>query len=83
MKAEVQKVLKLYEELEEVIETAVLTFSTSGCKSTVKLKLQSSSLRTTFKVNSRCNTSSWQASPPSWRKSLLKSAGSCPSSILG
>ena len=40
MKAEVQKILKLYEELEEAGETATLTFSTRGGMSTVKLQLQ-------------------------------------------
>ena len=40
MKAEVQKILKLYEELEAAGETATLTFSTSGDKSIVKLQLQ-------------------------------------------
>ena len=43
MKAEVQKIFKLYEELEEAGETATLTFSTRGGMSTVKLQLQASS----------------------------------------
>ena len=43
MKAEVQKILKLYEELEGAGETATLTFSTRGGMSTVKLQLQASS----------------------------------------
>ena len=46
MKAEVQKILKLYEELEAAGETATLTFSTSGDKSIVKLQLQPPSLLT-------------------------------------
>ena len=43
MKAEVQKIFKLYEEFEEAGETATLTFSTRGGMSTVKLQLQASS----------------------------------------
>ena len=42
MKVEVQKILKLFVELEEACETASLTFSTSGGKSLLKLQLQSS-----------------------------------------
>ena len=86
MKAEVQKILKLYEELEAAGETATLTFSTSGDKSIVKLQLQPPTLLTSSPSSQSCsNTSFWQASPPSWRKSksLPKSAGSCPPSFLG
>ena len=40
MKAEFQKVIKLFEELEEAGETAFLTlFLTRGGKSTIKLQL--------------------------------------------
>ena len=42
MKAELQKFLKLYEELEEAGETASLTLVTKGGKSTIKLQLESS-----------------------------------------
>ena len=42
MKAELQKFLKLFEELEEAGETATLTLSTRGGKSTIKLQLESS-----------------------------------------
>ena len=42
MKAEFQKLIKLYEELQEAGETATLTLSTRGGKSTIKLQLESS-----------------------------------------
>ena len=42
MKAEFQKLVKLYEELEEAVETATLTLSTRGGKSTIKFQLESS-----------------------------------------
>ena len=42
MKAELQKFLKLFEELEEAGETASLTLVTKGGKSTIKLQLESS-----------------------------------------
>ena len=42
MKAEFKKLLELYEELEEAGETATLTLSTRGGKSTIKLQLESS-----------------------------------------
>ena len=42
MKAELQKFLKLYEELEEAGETASLTLMTKGGKSTIMLQLESS-----------------------------------------
>ena len=42
MKAEFQKILKLFEEFEEAGETASLTLSTKGGKSTIKLQLESS-----------------------------------------
>ena len=42
MKAEFQKLIKLFEELEEAGETAFLTLSTKGGKSTIKLQLESS-----------------------------------------
>ena len=43
MKAEFKKLLELYEELEEAGETATLTLSTRGGKSTIKLQLESPS----------------------------------------
>ena len=42
MKAEFQKLVTLYEEWEEAGETATLTLSTRGGKSTIKLQLESS-----------------------------------------
>ena len=42
MKAELQKFLKLFEELEEAGETASLTLVTKGGKTTIKLQLESS-----------------------------------------
>ena len=42
MKAEFQKLIKFFEELEEAGETATLTLSTRGGKSTIKLQLESS-----------------------------------------
>ena len=42
MKAEFQKIIKLFEELEEAGETAFLTLLTRGGKSTIKLQLESS-----------------------------------------
>ena len=42
MKAEFQKVIKLFEELEEAGETAFLTLLTRSGKSTIKLQLESS-----------------------------------------
>ena len=42
MKAEFQKLIKLFEEFEEAGETATLTLSTRGGKSTIKLQLESS-----------------------------------------
>ena len=38
MKAEFQKILKVFEELEEAGETASLTLSTKGGKSSIKLQ---------------------------------------------
>ena len=38
MKAEFQKILKLFKELEEAGETASLTLSTKGGKSSIKLQ---------------------------------------------
>ena len=53
MKAEFKKLLELYEELEEAGETATLTLSTRGGKSTIKLQLESSpSLPTTSTASS-------------------------------
>ena len=42
MKAELQKIFNLFEELEEAGETVTLTFASRGGKSTVKLQLESS-----------------------------------------
>ena len=41
MKAEIQKIINLFEELEEASETAFLTLSTKGGKTTIKLQLES------------------------------------------
>ena len=67
MRAEVQKIFNLYEELVEAGNNATLMFSSLGGKSTIKLQLESPITISSFDSNfNHLATSSW-ASPPSPR----------------